>query len=60
MMTVTSKGDPKKRLLSVNLNWETKVFWPLRINLEQANYDLKTKSLDSNAELLVTCSGSVH
>lgn len=59
-MTVTSKGETKKTVLFVNLNWETEVFWPLRINLEQANYDLQTNPLDCSAELLVTCSGSVH
>lgn len=55
-MTVTSKRQIKKTVLPMNLNWETKVFWPLRINLEQENYDLKTKPLEFNAELLIACS----
>lgn len=56
-MTVTSKREIKKTVLPMNLNCETKVFWPLRINLEQTNYDLKTKPLEFNTELLITCSG---
>jgi len=60
MMAVTSKGESKKTVLSVNLSWKTKAFSSLRSSLEQTNYDLKTKPLDSHAELLVTCSGSVN
>lgn len=54
------KGDNKETILSGNLNWKTKVVCPLVINLEQENYDLQRKPLDSHEELCVTSSGSVH
>lgn len=56
LVMMTMKGENKETILSGNLNWKTKVLCPLVINLEQENYDLQRKPLDSHEELQVDLS----
>lgn len=51
--------ERKQSCLGISIG-KLKSFCPLVINLEQKNCDLQRKPLDSQEELRVTSSGSVH